>query len=216
MVKKMQFDKEKYKGVIFDLDGTLIDSMYVWRKVVASIYEKNGIEADVDADMKRYHAMKVSEVFAYIHEHWHTAMTIEQMNGLADSILEDEYTNIIPALDGAVEFVQWCVKNGVRCAVVTSSPMRLVRPVLERLGLYQDMDAIESAEDLHLSKHDPQIFERALRTMDTNVRDTLFFEDSRYALETADRMGMDAVGMKTKSEPYDDRVSIWNFSELAY
>ncbi|HAM30856.1 MAG TPA: hypothetical protein DCP49_05445, partial [Erysipelotrichaceae bacterium] len=102
MVKKMQFDKEKYKGVIFDLDGTLIDSMYVWRKVVASIYEKNGIEADVDADMKRYHAMKVSEVFAYIHEHWHTAMTIEQMNGLADSILEDEYTNIIPALDGAV------------------------------------------------------------------------------------------------------------------
>lgn len=42
MVKKMQFDKEKYKGVIFDLDGTLIDSMYVWRKVVASIYEKTG------------------------------------------------------------------------------------------------------------------------------------------------------------------------------
>lgn len=67
-----------------------------------------------------------------------------------------------------------------------------------------------------MSKHDPQIFERALQAMNTNVRDTLFFEDSRYALETADRMGMDAVGMKTKSEPYDDRVSIWNFSELAY
>lgn len=204
----------KYEGVLFDLDGTLIDSMGVWKEVVKAIYETNNIHSNVDEDMKKYHAMKVSEVFTHIHEKWKTAMDEAGMKKLADSILLDAYTNRIPEVKGSVDFVKRCKKEGKRMAVVTSSPMRLVRPVLKRLGIYDDFITIESAEDQHLSKHDPQIFEQALSAMAVPASKTIFFEDSRYALETADRLGITAIGMKTKAQPYADRMAIVNFDEL--
>lgn len=204
----------KYEGVLFDLDGTLVDSMDVWKEVVKAIYDANGIDSDVNGDMKKYHAMKVSEVFVHIHKKWNTPMDEVGMKKLADSILLDAYTNRILEVKGAVGFVKRCKKDGKRMAVVTSSPMVLVKPVLQRLGIYDDFITIESAEDQRLSKHDPQIFEQALKAIDVPTSKTIFFEDSRYALETADRLGITAIGMKTKAEPYIDREAIGNFDEV--
>ncbi len=210
----MSLDMNKYEGVLFDLDGTLVDSMDVWKEVVKAIYDANGIDSDVNGDMKKYHAMKVSEVFVHIHKKWNTPMDEVGMKKLADSILLDAYTNRILEVKGAVGFVKRCKKDGKRMAVVTSSPMVLVKPVLQRLGIYDDFITIESAEDQRLSKHDPQIFEQALKAIDVPTSKTIFFEDSRYALETADRLGITAIGMKTKAEPYIDREAIGNFDEL--
>lgn len=210
----MSLDMNKYEGVLFDLDGTLVDSMDVWKEVVKAIYDANGIDSDVNGDMKKYHAMKVSEVFVHIHKKWNTPMDEVGMKKLADSILLDAYTNRILEVKGAVGFVKRCKKDGKRMAVVTSSPMVLVKPVLQRLGIYDDFITIESAEDQRLSKHDPQIFEQALKAIDVPTSKTIFFEDSRYALETADRLGITAIGMKTKAEPYIDREAIGNFDEV--
>ncbi|EOS59508.1 HAD hydrolase, family IA [Firmicutes bacterium M10-2] len=210
----MILDMNKYEGVLFDLDGTLVDSMDVWKEVVKAIYDANGIDSDVNGDMKKYHAMKVSEVFVHIHKKWNTPMDEVGMKKLADSILLDAYTNRILEVKGAVGFVKRCKKDGKRMAVVTSSPMVLVKPVLQRLGIYDDFITIESAEDQRLSKHDPQIFEQALKAIDVPTSKTIFFEDSRYALETADRLGITAIGMKTKAEPYIDREAIGNFDEV--
>ncbi len=210
----MILDMNKYEGVLFDLDGTLVDSMDVWKEVVKAIYDANGIDSDVNGDMKKYHAMKVSEVFVHIHKKWNTPMDEVGMKKLADSILLDAYTNRILEVKGAVGFVKRCKKDGKRMAVVTSGPMVLVKPVLQRLGIYDDFITIESAEDQRLSKHDPQIFEQALKAIDVPTSKTIFFEDSRYALETADRLGITAIGMKTKAEPYIDREAIGNFDEV--
>lgn len=210
----MSLDMNKYEGVLFDLDGTLVDSMDVWKEVVKAIYDANGIDSDVNGDMKKYHAMKVSEVFVHIHKKWNTPMDEVGMKKLADSILLDAYTNRILEVKGAVGFVKRCKKDGKRMAVVTSSPMVLVKPVLQRLGIYDDFITIESAEDQRLSKHDPQIFEQALKAIDVPTSKTIFFEDSRYALETADRLGITAIGMKTKADPYIDREAIGNFDEV--
>jgi len=191
-----------------------VDSMDVWKEVVKAIYDANGIDSDVNGDMKKYHAMKVSEVFVHIHKKWNTPMDEVGMKKLADSILLDAYTNRILEVKGAVGFVKRCKKDGKRMAVVTSSPMVLVKPVLQRLGIYDDFITFESAEDQRLSKHDPQIFEQALKAIDVPTSKTIFFEDSRYALETADRLGITAIGMKTKAEPYIDREAIGNFDEV--
>lgn len=199
--------------ILFDLDGTLVDSMYVWEKVVQTIYDQNQIVSDLSKDMHYFHTLKISEVFSYIRAHWNTKMDEADMQAMANSILKEEYEQVIPAVPGAIEYVKEAKRAGMKLGIVTSSPMKLVKPILTRLGLFDDFALIESAEDLHLSKRDPQIFEMALAALDSEPENTLFFEDSRYALETADRLGIHGIGMKSKGEPYEDRESIVSFEE---
>lgn len=210
----MRIDWTKYDGVLFDLDGTLIDSMHVWEQVVRAIYEASGIDSSVPEDMKRYHAMKVSEVFTYIRKRWQTAMDEDAMQKIADSILLEQYTYHIQPVPGAISFVKTCREKGKKLAVVTSSPMVLVEPVLKRLGIWDDFDGIASAEDQKLSKREPEIFTRTLDALGMSAQRTLYFEDSRYALETADRLGITGIGMKTETEPYLDRAAIEDFCEV--
>lgn len=95
---------------------------------------------------------------------------------------------------------------------MTSSPLRLVKPCFQRLGIFEDFDGIESAEDLGLSKRNPEIFERALKALHVRAKDTYYFEDSRYALDTADSLGIVGIGVRSKGEKYPDRVAIDDFS----
>lgn len=199
--------------ILFDLDGTLIDSMYVWEKVVQTIYDQNQIVSDLSRDMHYFHTLKISEVFSYIRKHWNTKMDETDMENIANSILQTEYEKFIPAKAGAIAYIKEAKRAGMKLGIVTSSPMKLVKPVLMRLGIFDDFSVIECAEDLHLSKRDPDIFERALAVLDSKPENTLFFEDSRYALETADRLGIHGIGIKTEEEPYTDWESIGSFEE---
>ena len=173
----MGIDWMKYDGVLFDLDGTLVDSMHVWEQVVCAIYEASGIDSSVSEDMKRYHAMKVSEVFTYIRKRWQTAMDEDAMQKIADSILLEQYTYHIQPVPGAISFVKTCREKGKKLAVVTSSPMVLVEPVLKRLGIWDDFDGIASAEDQKLSKREPEIFTRTLDALGISAQRTLYLEE---------------------------------------
>lgn len=201
-------------AILFDVDGTILDSLGVWNEVVQAIYDANHIDSNVEEDMKRYHSLKASEAFAWIHAHWHTKMDEKDMEELADTILERAYTKTIQPLPGAVEFIKLAKKKGYRLGVVTSSPLRLLKPCFQRLGIFEDFDGIESAEDLGLSKRNPEIFERALKALHVRAKDTYYFEDSRYALDTADGLGIVGIGVRSKGEKYPDRAAIDDFVEL--
>ena len=81
-------------------------------------------------------------------------------------------------------------------AGVTSNDMHLTKTVLKRLDMYEYLTEIFSAEDLHMTKREPEIYRYALDKLHASPKDTLVFEDSMYAIETARSLGIRCIGIE--------------------
>lgn len=186
------------KTILFDLDDTLIESIYVWENAITRLFEKLGIDMDFERGKKTFLTMRFSEVLVYIRKYFAAKMSIEEMNEFCMSYIVEEYKKNVPQKEGALEFIQQCAQKGIQMAVVTSNHLSLTSSVLERLGMRPYIYKIYSAEALHLTKREPEIYEMALKEMNADVSETLVFEDSMYAIQTATSLGIRCIGLLTE------------------
>ncbi|MEG0323079.1 MAG: HAD family phosphatase [Raoultibacter sp.] len=181
-------------GVIFDCDGTLLDSMESWRIVEDSILVSGGVEPS-DKITAELGPLTIPEAGAHLHEKYGIGTSGEDVKRMIDEGMLDYYRNEVEPREGALEFVRALHEAGVKCSVASSSPQPYLQAGLEYTGFTPYLEAIVSVDDVGRSKREPAVFDEARRLMGTALEDTWGFEDSLYAVHTLNNAGYKSVGI---------------------
>ncbi len=194
-------------GVIFDCDGTLVDSMGAWRELEADLARRVGAELDKE-DTDALTTMSIPECGAYLHGKFGLGASPEEVVDMIDGFMMDFYANRSVARPGALSFVRGLAEAGVPMAVASSTPSALLRAGIEHAGFAPYMRAVVSVDDVGKSKREPAVYDRAREALGTTRAQTWGFEDAVYALRTLNAAGYRTFGV------YDCDLS-GTFEELA-
>ncbi|MEC4273797.1 HAD family phosphatase [Adlercreutzia sp. R25] len=187
-------------GVIFDCDGTLVDSMGAWHDVDRTLAAEAGIEI-TEADADAITTMSLPEASAYLHEQCGLGNSSEEVLGMIFERMRAFYANEVEARPGALEFVRALHEQGVPMAVASSTPADMLAICVERCGFAPYMKAVVSVDDLQTSKREPAIYDHARSFLGTDRAHTWGFEDAAYALDTLRGAGYRAGAI------YDNDIS---------
>ena len=180
------------QGAIFDLDGTLLDSMPYWEGIGENYLEARGKTpaADIRRHFKR---MTLAESAVYMKETYGLSESLDEISEGIISQIRDDYFHIIPLKEGVKEALELMHERGIKMCVATASERDCVVAALERLGVMPLLSAVFTCTEIGASKTQPDIFEVALEHLGTPRSETFVFEDTLHAMETAASVGFPVV-----------------------
>lgn len=174
--------------MVFDCDGTLLDSMEMWHSLDDRIAERAGFTL-TRADRDFLTASTLSECGDYLHSTHGVGASGEAVKQLICDEVMGWYATEAVAKPGVVAFVRGLAAAGVPMAVASSTPAPFLREGLANAGLAQHMQAIVSVEDVGVSKREPLVYDTARKALGTDRARTWGFEDALYAVNTLARSG---------------------------
>lgn len=181
-------------GVIFDCDGTLLDSMKVWREAEGELARRAGVTLSA-AETDALTSMTIPECGSFFHERFGLGASSDEVVTMMDELMLEFYRERALARPGALAFVQGLAERGVRMSVASSSPQPYLQAGLERCGFAPYFDAIVSVDDVGTSKREPAVYDRAREVMGTPLATTWGVEDSVYAVGTLTAAGYRTLGI---------------------
>ena len=186
------------KYAIFDMDGTLIDSMVFWKNLATEYLTSKGI-LQIPADiLEQIKPMTMSESAALFRREFGLTGDVEaQMN----EMMEDHYRNDIPLKPGAWEYLENLHRQGVRMCVASATAEHLMESCLTRLGVRQYFEFLLSCETVGAGKRSPLVYQEAARRLGAVPGQIAVYEDALYAVQTAKATGFHVVGV------YDDSAA---------
>lgn len=184
---------------IFDMDGTLVDSMRFW-KVLGEEYLKSRGVGQIPGNLsERIKAMTMTESAALFVKEFALTGTPEEAAAQMNAMMERHYREDIPEKAGTREYLEMLKSRGVRLCVASSTAGELQEACLKRLGLYDYFDFLISCEEVGAGKDRPDVYLAAARRLGAAPADTAVYEDAFYALQTAKAAGFYAVGVYDES-----------------
>lgn len=186
------------KYAIFDMDGTLIDSMVFWKNLATEYLTSKGI-LQIPADiLEQIKPMTMSESAALFRREFGLTGDVEaQMN----EMMEDHYRNDIPLKPGVWEYLENLHRQGVRMCVASATAEHLMESCLTRLGVRQYFEYLLSCETVGAGKRSPLVYQEAARRLGAVPGQIAVYEDALYAVQTAKAAGFHVVGV------YDDSAA---------
>ena len=182
------------KGVIFDMDGVILDSMLIWEDLGARYLRACGLVPEPDLN-KVLFSMSMEQGAEYLAAHYAVGVSSDELLSGLQEMLRNFYFEEVMAKEGARELLEYLAVHGVRITAATSSPREHVTRALARNGLLPFFEKLYTTSEMVTSKHAPDIYNAAAAFMGTQPSETAVFEDSLYALKTAKAAGYKAVGV---------------------
>lgn len=192
---------------IFDMDGTLIDSMGYWQRLGREYLAKMGVVENVEPVIERIKPMTMLESSALFMEAFGIPGPPERIAAEMNAMMDAHYRSDIPLKPGAAAYLRTLRRAGVRLCVATATPEPLARACLERLGVADCFEFLLSCDAVAAGKDRPDVFLEAARRLNAAPADIAVYEDAIYAARTAKAAGFYVVGV------YDD-ASAANWAEL--
>lgn len=180
---------------LFDVDGTLIDSMPSYAESMMKILDDFGISYGNDL-IDIITPLGTVGTAKYFVETLGVPCTPEEVFELMKKYLLEAYFYHIPAKGGVVESLLKLKEMGKRMSILTASPHISLDPCLKRLGIFDLFENIWSCDDLDLKKNDPAIYLAVAEKMGAEPKNILFFDDNLHALEAAKKAGLTLCGVK--------------------
>ena len=193
------------EGAIFDLDGTILDSMFIWNDIGYKFLEMKNIQVPPGAD-KQFTQMSLQQAAEYYIEHFDNTATIESIINDINMLVEGFYFYEVLKKDGVKEFLEYLKNRGVKMCIATATDKYMVEKALERNGLLHYFSDIFTCNGVGAGKDTPVIYDKALEHLGTPKQNTFVFEDAFYAIKTANTARYNLVGIKDVSEPEDVEV----------
>jgi len=187
------------KGVVFDLDGTLIDSMKVWYETDRKFMRENGVyevPAEVSENLKK---MTIFESSGYLIDYFHFDFSKEYLINRIEELVRIEYEQNIGLKPYVREILDFLDSECVPCGIATATYKSLAEAVLKRCGISKRFDFIFTDEDYPNGKKFPDIFLGCAEKFGIKPSETLVVEDSLHSIITAKNAGFVTVGIYDES-----------------
>ncbi len=181
---------EGIKGIIFDLDGTMVDSMWMWRGIDNEFMDAHGLEMTDDLETA-IEGMSFRETAEYFVRTYPLQETVEELMDIWVQMAIDKYQNEVPVKPGLILFLQEMKKRGIRMGIATSNARILLDAVADAHGFYDYMDGMLTANEVKRGKPAPDVFLAVAEKIGIAPADCLVFEDIPQGI----RAGL-AAGMK--------------------
>lgn len=182
------------RGIIFDVDGTILDSMIIWEHAGERYLEQLGIEAEKGLG-ERLFTMSMKEGAQYLKRTYGLLKSTEEIIGGINEVVTSFYCKEAKPKEGVREFLEKQREKGVKMTVATSTDRFLIEEAFRRLDLEKYFGRIFTCSEVGVGKSEPTIFHEASRFMGTTPEETWVFEDGLYAIETAKKAGYHTVGI---------------------
>ena len=177
------------RAVIFDLDGTLVDSMWMWKAIDIEYLGRFGIPLPPNLQQE-IEGRSFSETAVYFKERFNIPDTIEQMKSDWNSMAWDKYTHDVPLKPGVRDFLKKCKEHGIKLGIATSNSRELVENVI---GVHQIKDyfhCIMTGCDVAKGKPAPDIYLAVSKALKVPPEHCLVFEDIIPGLQAGNSAGM--------------------------
>lgn len=189
------------KGYLFDLDGTLIQSMHVWEDAIIRLFEHLHLTMDLQEARDVFSAMKFSEILEAIVQRFELDLSAEQLYDMVIQDVRHQYEHEVKEVNGAFAFVEKCRQSGKRMCVVTANDVPLTQAVLKRLSMLDAMEFILSSEESGLTKRTPQMAQEAIRRLGLAPNECVMLEDSLYSMKSAKEADCYVIAIADRHSP---------------
>ena len=179
-----------FKGAIFDMDGTLLESMLEWRKQNYAFCERHSIPMPEELKGREIETSshKAARLFAALHPE--LGMDYAAIIREYEEYLDPIYRSRIEKKKGVLPFLTMLKAHGVKMCVATATPADIARRALEHHGITDYMEFIISEDTVGMPKSAPGYFPRVAGLLGIPADDTVVFEDALYAVKSASEAGM--------------------------
>ncbi len=195
----------KIKAALFDLDGTLLNSLYIWKKVDETFLNARGIEVPDDYQ-ECVSALTYMETAVYTIKRFNLSDTPEGLMAEWNSLAQVEYRDNVELMPYARECLLRLKEEGVRLAIATTSPSFLHRPCLERLGIWELFEVAYTPDNIKTAKHRPEFYRRCAKNLGLAPIECMVIDDVPAVINSASAAGLCTVFMLGKDDTVNDRV----------
>lgn len=177
------------KAVIFDLDGTLTDSMWMWKEIDIEYLGSKGIALPPGLQ-EEIEGMCFTETAAYFKDRFLLQESVEEIKAVWNRMAREKYEKEVPLKDGARELLALCAGRGIRMGIATSNSRELVEAVVRAQGIASYFSCILTGCDVGKGKPAPDIYLAAARALQVSPGDCLVFEDIVPGIQAGKAAGM--------------------------
>lgn len=193
------------KGVIFDIDGVVLDSMWIWEDVMKRFLSRYGAEPDIDL-MKRIVQMTFAESSVFIKENYNIPKEPEEILAEIFDVTREFYDNEIELKSGIMTFLDALRDRGLGIAAATASDRSYIEAAFRRLGIESYFDAVFTCRELDTAKTEPLIYLKAAESLGADKGEVIVFEDSLYAIDTLNKSGFKIAAVRDDSSLKDEKA----------
>lgn len=190
------------KGIIFDADGTLLDSMHIWEELGERYLLSRGIKAEDNLGQILY-PMTLEQSSRYLKDNYSIKDSPDKIIKDILNLLTDFYQKEVLLKEGVFSYLEKMKDKGVAMGIATSGDKELLTSALKRLNVYDYFSAITTCSEYDTSKRAPLIYLKTAEMLKTAPNETVVFEDVLYGIITAKDAGFIAVAVEDLSNMPD-------------
>ncbi len=194
---------DDFEAVIFDLDGSLVDSMWMWKAIDIEYLDSFGIKAPVTLQ-KDIGGRSFVETAIYFKERFNIPDSIEEIGNAWNEMAMDKYTHEVPLKDGVSEFLDMCMQKGIKLGIASSNSTELIEKVLESHGIRDLFLSIKSGTEILKGKPAPDIYLTVASELSASPEKCLVFEDLVDGITAARNAGMTVVAVSDDYSRHSD------------
>lgn len=208
----MRKGRDVSAAAIFDVDGTLFDSMPVWEYFARNFLRRCGVPVREDADdVVRY--MCLSETAEFFINECGVEGTVEEVMAACNRMLEEEYFYNVQPKENVLELLEYLKENSIPAYIATATERYLVEAAIKRCGIDKYFSGILTCTEAGAGKTKPDIFCQAAEKMGSSPEETWIFEDALHAVTTAKKAGFKVCTIYDVSEA-DHRKELQELSDI--
>ena len=206
---------------IFDMDGTLVDSMVYWKRLATEFLESKGVQHIAQDILERIKPMTMTESATLFIQEYGLSGTPESVAAEMNAMMDEHYRKDIPLKSGAAAYLEALHRMGTVMCVASATAEELMDACLTRQGVAQYFSFLLSCETVGAGKSRPDVYWEAAKRLGAQPEEIAVYEDALYAANTAKQAGFYVIAVQDDSnQPHwesltalsDENISDWQTS----